>query len=141
MAEHRRRHTDEWSAHFTRRGHRAPRPLAAGLEGAVYHLGEGLVAKVWSGPPPTDLDLLRRVHADLSRHPLTFATPEILDTEIHDGVLVTYERELTGSPFRTEPASTSSERDLPAAETATATSPGSSATRSRPSRSTRPPTP
>ncbi|QQQ79400.1 aminoglycoside phosphotransferase family protein [Saccharothrix sp. 6-C] len=118
MVDHRQRHTDDWLAHFTRRGHRAPRPLAAGVEGAVYRLGEGLVAKVWSGRPPADLELSRRVHADIARHPLPFATPEILDSEVHDGVLVTYERELTGSPFRAEPATTSAERDLPAAETA-----------------------
>jgi aminoglycoside phosphotransferase (APT) family kinase protein len=73
---------------------------------------------VWSGRPPADLDLSRRVYADIARHPLPFTTPEILDTEVHDGVLVTYERELTGSPFRSEPVMTSAERDLPATETA-----------------------
>ena len=118
MVEYRQRHTDEWLAHFARQGHRAPRPLAAGVEGAVYQLDEGLVAKVWSGRPPADLDLTRRVYADIARHPLPFATPEILDTEVHDGVLVTYERELSGSPFRSEPVMSSSERDLPATETA-----------------------
>ncbi|NUT93744.1 MAG: aminoglycoside phosphotransferase family protein [Saccharothrix sp.] len=137
MVEYHQRHTDEWLAHFAGRGHRAPRALAAGVEGAVYHLDEGLVAKVWSGRPPTDLDLTRRVYADIARHPLPFATPEILDTEVHDGVLVTYERELTGSPFRSEPVTTSSERDLPATETtallmvlrALATVPGTEAMR------------
>ncbi|TQM79226.1 Ser/Thr protein kinase RdoA (MazF antagonist) [Saccharothrix saharensis] len=118
MVEHRRRHTDEWLAHFARRGHRDPRPLAAGVEGAVYRLGEGLVAKVWSGRPRADLGLLHRVCADIARHPLPFATPEVLDTEVHDGVTVTYERELTGSPFRAAPATTAAERDLSAAETA-----------------------
>jgi hypothetical protein len=118
MVEYRQRHADEWLAHFTRRGHRAPRPLGAGVEGAVYRLEEGLVAKVWSGRPPADLDLTRRVYADIARHPLPFATPEIVDTEVHDGVLVTYERELTGSPFRSEPGMASSERGLPATETA-----------------------
>lgn len=137
MVEYRRRHTDEWLAHFTRRGHRDPRPLGAGVEGAVYRLGEGLVAKVWSGRPPADLDLLRRVYADIARHPLPFATPTILDTEVHDGVLVTYERELTGSPLRAEPATTAAAGDLPAAETgalltvlrALATVPGTDAMR------------
>ncbi|MGW0521502.1 phosphotransferase family protein [Crossiella sp. NPDC003009] len=137
MVEYRQRHADEWLAHFARRGHRAPRPLAAGVEGAVYRLEEGLVAKVWSGRPPTDLDLSRRVYADIARHRLPFATPEILDTELHDGVFVTYERELTGSPFRAEPVMTSAERDLPATETtalltvlrALATVPGTEAMR------------
>ena len=117
MVEYLQRHADEWLAHFARRGHRDPRPLAAGVEGAVYRLDQGLVAKVWSGRPPADLDLSRRVYADIARHPLPFATPEILDTEVHEGVLVTYERELTGSPFRSDPV-TALERDLPAAETA-----------------------
>ncbi|MGP3968384.1 phosphotransferase family protein [Streptomyces sp. 6N223] len=137
MVEYRQRHADEWLAHFARRGHGSPRPLAAGVEGAVYRLEEGLVAKVWSGRPPADLDLSRRVYADIARHPLPFATPEILDTEVHDGVLVTYERELTGSPFRPQPVMTSSERDLPPTETAAlltvlralATVPGSEAMR------------
>ncbi|MEU4768830.1 aminoglycoside phosphotransferase family protein [Actinosynnema sp. NPDC023794] len=118
MVEYRQRHSDEWVAYFTRRGHRAPRPLAAGVEGAVYRLDEGLVAKVWSGRPPADLDLSRRVYADIARHRLPFATPEILDSEVHDGVLVTYERELTGTPLRPDPVMTSAERDLPATETA-----------------------
>ncbi|GAB2979632.1 phosphotransferase family protein [Saccharothrix stipae] len=137
MVEYRQRHADEWLAHFARRGHRAPRPVGAGVEGAVYRLEEGLVAKVWSGRPPADLDLSRRVYADIARHPLPFATPEILDTEVVDGVLVTYERELTGSPFRAEPVTTSAEPDLSATETtalltvlrALATVPGTEAMR------------
>lgn len=137
MVEYLQRHADEWLEHFARRGHSAPRPLAAGVEGAVYRLDEGLVAKVWSGRPPADLDLSCRVYADIARHPLPFGTPEILDTEVHDGVLVTYERELTGSPFRSDPV-VSSERDLPATETAAllavlralATVPGTEAMRS-----------
>ncbi|MGW2231278.1 aminoglycoside phosphotransferase family protein [Streptomyces formicae] len=35
-----------------------------------------------------------RGYADIARYPLPFATPEIFDVEDHDGVLVTYEREL-----------------------------------------------
>lgn len=118
MVEYRQLHTDEWLTHFAHRGHKTPRALGAGVEGAVYRLDQGLVAKVWTGRPPADLDLTRQVYADIARHPLPFATPEILDTETHNGVLITYERELTGSPFRTEPVTPSSERDLPATETA-----------------------
>ncbi len=117
MVEFRQRHSDEWLAHFADRGHSAPVALAAGVEGAVYQLGEGLVAKVWTGRPPVDLELTRQVYRDIARHELPFATPEILDLEVHDGVLVTYERELTGSPFRSEPVTISPERRLPATET------------------------
>ncbi|MEU6506202.1 hypothetical protein [Streptomyces sp. NPDC046942] len=100
MVEHLQRHTDDWLAYFATRGHCDPQPLAAGVEGAVYRLGEGLVAKVWSGRPPVGLGLIRQVYADIARHPLPFATPQILAVEERDGVLVTYERELPGAPLR-----------------------------------------
>lgn len=118
MVEYRQRHTDEWLAYFAGLGHGDVRPLGAGVEGAVYELDEGLVAKVWSGRPPADLDLSRRLYADIAGRPLPFATPEILDVEERDGVVVTYERNLSGSPFRAEPVSPSSDRHLPASETA-----------------------
>ncbi|MDT0341968.1 phosphotransferase family protein [Streptomyces litchfieldiae] len=116
MVEYRQQHTDDWLQHFVRRGHPAPRAIGAGMEGVVYRLDEGLVAKVWSGRPPADLGLTRRVYADIARHPLPFATPEILDIEERDGVLVTYERELTGSPLRADSGITPPERELPARE-------------------------
>lgn len=117
MAEYLQRHTDDWLAYFAARGHPAPRPLAAGVEGAVYRLGEGLVAKVWSGRPPVGLDLIRQVYADMARHPLPFATPRILAGEERDGVFVTYERELSGAPLRADAGHTPPARDLPARET------------------------
>ncbi|MEV0949488.1 aminoglycoside phosphotransferase family protein [Promicromonospora sp. NPDC050249] len=88
--------TDPWPAYFAGRGHPGVRRIGAGVEGVVYGLSEGLVAKVWSGRPPTGLDLTRQVYADIARHSLPFATPEILEVEDHEGVLVTYERELPG---------------------------------------------
>jgi hypothetical protein len=48
---------------------------------------------------------------------LLFATPEILDSEEHEGVLITYERELSGAPLRPDSAITGSERDLPSRDT------------------------
>lgn len=137
MNAHCPRHTDDWLRYFARRGHPDPRPLAAGVEGAVYRLGEGVVAKLWSGRPPADLELTRQVHADIARCPLPFATPRILDAEERDGVLVTYERELTGRPLRPDSAAAPPERDLPTRETdalltvlrALATVPGTEAMR------------
>lgn len=104
MTEHRRDDTVYWLEHLARRGHPAARPLGAGVEGAVYRLEPGLVAKVWSGGQPARLSLIRRVYADLARHPLPFATPQILDVEEHRGVLLTYERELAGVPLRKDSA-------------------------------------
>ncbi|MEU2608249.1 phosphotransferase family protein [Streptomyces albus] len=117
MTTHPRRHTEDWLAYFASSGHPAPRPLAAGVEGTVYRLGEGVIAKVWDGRPPAGLDLVSRVQADIARHPLPFATPRILGSEERDGVLVTYERELPGVPLRDDSARTPPPRDLSASET------------------------
>jgi Phosphotransferase enzyme family len=117
MPDYLQRHTDDWLAYFASRGHSAPEPLAAGVEGAVYRLGGGTVAKVWSGRPPAGLDLMRQVYADIARSSLSFATPEILSTEERDGVLVTYERELPGGPPHGDAGTTSLARNLPARET------------------------
>jgi aminoglycoside phosphotransferase (APT) family kinase protein len=117
MVDYRQEHTAAWIEHFVLRGYRSARPLAAGVEGAVYWLGEGVVAKVWGGRPPADLALTRQVYADIARHPLPFATPEILEIEEHEGVLITYERELTGSPLRRDSAVEPPGRRLTSAET------------------------
>ncbi|NUS36231.1 MAG: aminoglycoside phosphotransferase family protein [Pseudarthrobacter sp.] len=117
MAEYLQRHSDDWLAYFAARGHRDPQPLAAGVEGAVYRLGEGLVAKVWSGRPPAGFGLIREVYEDIAAHPLSFATPQVLATEERDGVLVTYERELPGAPLRRGAGNAPPARDLPAHET------------------------
>ncbi|MEV0623094.1 aminoglycoside phosphotransferase family protein [Nonomuraea sp. NPDC050404] len=115
MTDH--RHTADWLKYFAHRGHRDARPLAAGVEGAVYRLDEGLVAKVWDGRPPEYLDLTSQVYADISRQRPPFATPEILKIEKRNGTLVTYERELAGSPLRPDSAARAPERDLTSEET------------------------
>lgn len=118
MVDYRQRHTADWLEYFAHRGYPAVQPLAAGIEGAVYSLGEEVIAKVWSGRPPVDLDLIRQVNADIARHHLSFATPEILKIEEHDGVLITYERKLTGSPLGSDSAVEQPNRDLASAEVA-----------------------
>lgn len=105
--------SDSWLSHFAGRGHMGVRRIGAGVEGVVYGLGEGRVAKVWSGRSPDDFELTRQVYADIARCPLPFATPEILDAEDHDGVLVTYERELPGVSMRVDSAVADYERELP----------------------------
>ncbi|WP_262060878.1 phosphotransferase family protein [Streptomyces sp. STR69] len=119
MTTHRQQHSTTWVRYFADRGHGDARPLAAGVEGAVYRLGDGTVAKVWTGHRPAAVDLLRRVYDDIARHPapLPFATPEILTVEEHEGVLVTYERELAGAPLRSDSAVAAPPRDLPVRET------------------------
>ncbi|MFC4009251.1 phosphotransferase family protein [Nonomuraea purpurea] len=137
MVDYRQRHTADWLQYFAHRGYHAARPLAAGVEGAVYWLGEGVIAKVWDGRPPEDLNLTRQVYADIARHPLPFSTPEILMVEEHEGTVVTYERELTGSPLRPDSAVRPPGRDLTSGETdalltvlrALATIPGTEAMR------------
>lgn len=104
---------DPWSAYFASRGHTGVRHIGAGVEGVVYRLGEGLVAKVWSGRPSAGFALARQVYADIARHPLPFSTPEIVDVEDHEGLLVTYERELPGVPMLADSAHVDYERDLP----------------------------
>lgn len=119
MTTHRQQHSATWARYFADRGHGAARPLAAGVEGAVYRLGDGTVAKVWTGRRPADPDLVRRVYDDIARHAasLPFATPEILAVEEHEGVLVTYERELAGAPLRADSAVVAPPRELPGRET------------------------
>ena len=104
--------SDPWLAYFAERGNTGVRRIGAGVEGVVYRLGEGRVAKVWSGRPPADFELTRQVYADIARHPLPFSTPEILDVEDHEGVLVTYERELPGVSMRVDSAHADYEREL-----------------------------
>jgi aminoglycoside phosphotransferase (APT) family kinase protein len=90
-------HDERWVEYFRRRGAVDVRPLAAGMEGAVYHLGDGTVAKVWAAAKPaTELQVVHHFFADLAKQSLPFATPEILDVTTVDGTLVTVERELLG---------------------------------------------
>jgi len=105
--------SDPWLTYFADRGHTGVRRIGGGVEGVVYGLGEGRVAKVWSGRPPADFDLTRQVYADIARQPLPFSTPQIFDVEDHEGVLVTYERELPGDPLRVDSAHADYERKLP----------------------------
>jgi aminoglycoside phosphotransferase (APT) family kinase protein len=93
-------HSADWVAHFVRGGHPAVRPLAAGVEGAVYDLGDGTVAKVWGRRRPADLRPWQAFYADLANGGLPFGTPEILRVEEARGVAVTVERRLDGDPLQ-----------------------------------------
>ena len=108
--------SEAWLRYFADRGHPGVRRIGAGVEGIVYRLGGGRVAKVWSRRPAVGFELMREVYADMAQHQLPFSTPEILGLEHHEGVPVTYERELPGTPMRVDSAHAAYERELPTSE-------------------------
>ncbi|WP_020575498.1 phosphotransferase family protein [Actinopolymorpha alba] len=73
--------------------------LGAGMEGVVYALADGTVAKVWARQGFEDLLRLQAFYADLASADLPFATPRIHQVMVVDGVSVTIERRLTGRPL------------------------------------------
>lgn len=91
-------HTQQWLDHFRKQGHQAE-PLAAGVEGAIYDLGDGLVAKVWRERSAADLERRQSFYGDVATAGLPFGTPEILRIDQIDGTSVTYERKLPGEPL------------------------------------------
>jgi aminoglycoside phosphotransferase (APT) family kinase protein len=93
-------HDDGWVRHFRATGYAGVEPLATGMEGAVYRLEDGLVAKVWRDKPPAELASLQRFYSDLSSVILPFATPQIFDIQDVAGTAVTLERELRGRPLQ-----------------------------------------
>jgi aminoglycoside phosphotransferase (APT) family kinase protein len=92
-------HTQQWLKHFASQGH-DPRPLAAGVEGAIYDLGDGLIAKVWRDRRPAELVRMQSFYADVAAAGLSFSTPEILAVEQVERTPVTYERKLPGTPLQ-----------------------------------------
>jgi aminoglycoside phosphotransferase (APT) family kinase protein len=92
-------HTQQWIDHFRAEGHDA-KPLAAGVEGAIYDLGGGLVAKVWRARGMNELERMQRFYGDVAAAGLPFATPEILEVHQVDDSAVTYERKLPGEPLQ-----------------------------------------
>ena len=99
MPEFTQGHSRQWTEYFAGRGHSA-RPLAAGVEGAVYDLGDGRIAKVWRRRGVAELEGRQRLYADVMDARLPFGTPEILAVEYVNGTPVTYERKLPGQPLQ-----------------------------------------
>ncbi len=91
-------HTQRWMEHFASQGH-DPQPLAAGVEGAIYDLGNGLVAKVWRERGAAELVRMQAFYADVAAAGLPFETPEIVAVEQVEHTCVTYERRLPGEPL------------------------------------------
>ncbi len=92
-------HTEQWIDHFAKHGYEV-RPLAAGVEGAVYDLGAGLVAKVWRDRSEAELERMQGFYADVAAASLPFATPEIIRIDRVGGTAVSYERKLPGEPMQ-----------------------------------------
>lgn len=93
-------HDDVWIDYLHRHGYESVEPLAAGMEGAVYRLGRGLVAKIWQGKSASDLLPIQSFYADLLTMALPFATPEIVAVHEAPGAAVSIEVELNGRPLR-----------------------------------------
>jgi aminoglycoside phosphotransferase (APT) family kinase protein len=110
-------HSADWLAHFVRAGYSQVRPLAAGVEGAVYELDDATVAKVWERRRPAELLQWQAFYADLTDARLPFATPQILRVEEVGGVAVTLERRLSGIPLQTRVDPQARELDPAVAET------------------------
>ncbi|MEE4596101.1 aminoglycoside phosphotransferase family protein [Streptomyces sp. DSM 41524] len=100
MSDHRRVHTKEWVEHFMAAGYPDAEPLAAGVEGAIYRLGDGTVAKVWGRRTIPELLRMQAFYQDVAAGGTSFATPEILSVETVEGTAVTVERELQGTPLQ-----------------------------------------
>ena len=93
-------HTQAWLDYFRAAGHPEAAPLAAGVEGAIYDLGDGTVAKVWGQRGVADLELTARFYADVAAAGLPFRTPEIHAVAEVRGQTVSYEAKLPGQPLQ-----------------------------------------
>jgi aminoglycoside phosphotransferase (APT) family kinase protein len=93
-------HRQEWLDYFASQGHKGVRPLAAGVEGAIYDLGDAAIAKVWRQRQVGELELMQRFYRDVSAAGLPFATPEIVNIEQANGSTVSYEAKLPGQPLQ-----------------------------------------
>jgi len=99
MPEFVQAHSQHWADYFAGQGHDV-RQLAAGVEGAVYDLGDGRVAKVWRDRRVTELERMQGFYAEVAAAGLHFRTPEFLAIERVNSMSVTYERKLPGQPLQ-----------------------------------------
>jgi Ser/Thr protein kinase RdoA (MazF antagonist) len=93
-------HDEAWLSEFRAQGYTNARPLAAGMEGAVYRLDEETVAKVWADKGRAELTVLQHFYDDLASEPLPFNTPQITRVYDVDGTSVTHELVLHGRPLQ-----------------------------------------
>ncbi len=87
---------DRWLAHFRAAGHDGASLIGGGVEGRVFRLGDGLVAKVWHAAPVGQVRLLAEVYAEVADAGPALATPLVHSVDLVDGTVVSTERELPG---------------------------------------------
>ncbi|MFG1911674.1 phosphotransferase family protein [Kribbella sp. NPDC048928] len=75
-------------------------PLAVGMQGAVYRVGDGTVAKVWFHAEEPELRTLAELYGAIDGQ-LPYRTPRILDLRRPGQYWVTVEEELPGVPLHT----------------------------------------
>ncbi|MET9318046.1 phosphotransferase [Kribbella sp. NPDC003505] len=78
-------------------GYRDAEQLAIGMQGAVYRLGAGKVAKIWFHADERELRTLAELYAELKGLP--YRTPKILSLHHPGPYWVTVEEELPGVPL------------------------------------------
>ncbi len=87
-----------WGDELTERGYR-PTRLGAGVEGAVFQLGNGAVAKVWNSRTAVEIDRLASFYDAVARAGLPFRTPAIHEVGHLSDAIYSIERELPGRPL------------------------------------------
>ena len=87
---------NRWAAEFAERGN-TPTQLSAGVEGAVFRLGNGRVAKVWNSRTEVEIERLALFYDAVARAGLPL-TPEIQDVGHLSDAAFSIERELPGRP-------------------------------------------
>jgi hypothetical protein len=93
--------SDQWLDYFRAAGHPLVRPIGGGVEGAIYRLRPGVVAKVWAKRRIADLEMYAQFYSDLrSHHELPFDTPLIRSVRLVNGLTITEENELRGHPLQ-----------------------------------------
>lgn len=85
---------------LSRFGIRDAEPIASGMEGHVFRIGSGNVAKAWFDKSVREITSLQHFYEQLRALPLPFATPLITQVSEVDGVTVSVERELPGTSMR-----------------------------------------
>ena len=75
------------------------------MEGAVYSVGPGQVAKIWFSQPISAVRATMPFFDALAAKGLPFATPQIFDVREIDGYTVSRERRLLGTPMTAKPGS------------------------------------